>query len=173
MSKRGFPENFLWGASTSAFQVEGGYNEDGKGLSTADVASFQHADTYADTKVAADFYHRYKEDIAMMSELRLKSYRFSINWTRIFPNGDDAEPNRAGIDFYNRIFDELERYGIEPIVTLYHFDMPQHLVDKYGGWASRQCIDDYVRYAEICFREFGGRAKYWLTINDWTVENFV
>ena len=161
-----FPDNFLWGASTSAFQVEGAYNEDGKGLSVADVASFAHSDRYADTKVACDFYHHYKEDIALMAELGLKSYRFSINWTRILPNGDDPTPNQAGIDFYHRIFDELEHYGIEPIVTLYHFDMPQHLIEKYGGWASRQAIDDFVRYARICFQEFGHRAVYWLTINE-------
>lgn len=162
----GFPEDFLWGASTSAFQVEGACEEDGKGLSTADVASFRNSDTYADTRIAADYYHRYKEDIAMMAELGLKCYRFSINWTRIMPDGDDEKPNQAGIDFYHRVFDELDRYGIEPVVTLYHFDMPQHLVDKYDGWASRECINDYVRYAEICFKEFGARAKYWLTINE-------
>jgi len=161
-----FPKNFLWGASTSAFQVEGAYNEDGKGLSAADVASFINADRYADTKVACDFYHRYKEDIALMAELGLKCYRFSVNWTRILPNGDDAEPNAAGIRFYHSILDELEKYGIEPIVTLYHFDMPQHLIEKYGGWASRQAIADFERYAEICFNEFGSRVHYWLTINE-------
>ena len=166
MNTSAFPKDFLWGASTSAFQVEGAYKEDGKGLSAADVASFKNSDQYADTKVAADFYHRYQEDIAMMAELGLKSYRFSINWTRILPNGDDETPNEAGIAFYHRIFDELDRYGIEPIVTLYHFDMPQHLIEKYNGWASRACIDDFVRYAEICFKAFGKRAKYWLTINE-------
>lgn len=161
-----FPSDFLWGASTSAFQVEGAYDEDGKGLSVADVASFAHADRYADTKVACDHYHRYREDIALMAELGLKSYRFSINWTRIFPNGDDEHPNEAGIAFYQSVFDELERYGIEPIVTLYHFDMPQHLIDLYGGWASRRAIDDFVRYARVCFERFGSRARYWLTINE-------
>lgn len=161
-----FPENFLWGASTSAFQVEGAYNEDGKGLSVADTASFVNADKYADTKVACDFYHHYKEDIASMAELGLKSYRFSINWTRILPNGDDQEPNQAGIAFYNAVLDELEKYGIEPIVTLYHFDMPQHLVDKYNGWASREAIDDFVHYAKVCYEAFGSRITYWLTINE-------
>ena len=161
-----FPKEFLWGASTSAFQVEGAYNEDGKGLSAADVASFAHSDKYADTKVACDFYHHYREDIALMHELGLKSYRFSINWTRILPNGDDETPNEAGIRFYHDVLDELEKYGIEPIVTLYHFDMPQHLIDKYGGWASREAIDDFVRYAEICFRAYGDRIRYWLTINE-------
>ena len=161
-----FPDNFLWGASTSAFQVEGAYNEDGKGLSVADTASFAHSHEIADTKVACDFYHHYKEDIAMMAELGLKCYRFSINWTRIMPNGNDEQPNQKGIDFYSSILDELEKYGIEPVVTLYHFDMPQHLVDEYGGWADRRAIDDLVRYAEVCFREFGNRIKYWLTINE-------
>lgn len=161
-----FPENFLWGASTSAFQVEGAYNEDGKGLSAADVASFASNGRYADTKVACDFYHHYKEDIAFMAELGLKSYRFSINWTRILPNGDDAEPNASGIRFYNSILDELEKYGIEPIVTLYHFDMPQHLIEKYGGWASREAIADFEHYAEVCFQAFGNRVHYWLTINE-------
>lgn len=161
-----FPENFLWGASTSAFQVEGAYDEDGKGLSAADVASFASSGRYADTKVACDYYHRYKEDIALMAELGLKSYRFSINWTRILPNGDDAEPNAAGIRFYHNILDELEKYGIEPIVTLYHFDMPQHLIEKYGGWASREAISDFEHYAKICFEEFGSRVHYWLTINE-------
>lgn len=161
-----FQKDFLWGASTSAFQVEGAYLEDGKGLSVADTASFVHADKYADTKVACDFYHHYKEDIAAMAELGLKAYRFSINWTRILPNGDDAQPNQAGISFYHAVLDELEKYGIEPIVTLYHFDMPQHLVDKYNGWASRESIDDFVHYAQVCFEAFGSRIHYWLTINE-------
>lgn len=161
-----FPAEFLWGASTSAFQVEGAALEDGKGLSVADTASFAHASEYATTETACDFYHRYAGDIALMAELGLKSYRFSINWTRILPNGNDAEPNAQGIAFYHKIFDELERYGIEPVVTLYHFDMPQHLVDEYGGWASRRAIDDFCRYARICFEEFGARATYWLTINE-------
>lgn len=164
--KAEFPSDFLWGASTSAFQVEGGYNEGGKGLSTADTASFKHADIYADTKVASDFYHRYREDIALMAELGLKAYRFSINWTRIYPNGDEDEPNREGILFYQNVLTELEQYGIEPIVTLYHFDMPQHLIDLYGGWASRECVKDYIKYARTCFEEFGGRVRYWLTINE-------
>ena len=161
-----FPENFLWGASTSAFQVEGGVNEGGKGISVADVLSKTHSTDYADSSIAADFYHRYKEDIALMAELRLKSYRFSINWTRIYPMGDEDTPNAEGIAFYNRVFDELERYGIEPIVTLYHFDLPQHLEETHGGWRSRTTIDCYVRYARTCFEEFGSRVTYWQTINE-------
>lgn len=166
MKKTGFPKEFLWGASTSAFQVEGAYNEDGKGLSVADTASFKHSDQYADTKVAADFYHHYQEDIAMMAELGLKSYRFSISWTRIYPMGDEEKPNEAGIAFYRNVLKELHRYGIEPIVTLYHFDMPQHLLDLYGGWSDRRSIEDYVKYARTCFERFGDFVTYWLTINE-------
>ena len=161
-----FPEGFLWGASTSAFQVEGAYDEAGKGLSAADSASFAHAGEYADTKVACDFYHRYREDVALMAELGLKSFRFSIAWTRIFPTGLESEPNPEGVAFYHALLDELERHGIEPIVTVYHFDMPQGLIDAYGGWASRRAIEDFVRYARVCFEEFGGRVRYWLTINE-------
>ena len=164
--KTGFPVDFLWGASTSAFQVEGGYDEGGKGLSVADTASFAHSDKYADTKVAADFYHKYKEDIALMAELGLKSYRFSIAWTRILPNGDDENANEEGVKFYHSILDELEKHNIEPIVTLYHFDLPQSLQDRFGGWADRHTIDAFAHYSEICFREFGSRIKYWLTINE-------
>lgn len=163
---RGFSKDFLWGASTSAFQVEGGFKENGKGLSVADVASFVNADKYADTKVASDFYHKYKEDIALMGKLGLKSYRFSINWTRIFPNGDEESPNQEGISFYKSVFKELKKYEIEPIVTLYHFDLPYSLQKKYGGWSSRKCIDAFLKYAEVCFSEFGSYVRYWLTINE-------
>lgn len=164
--KKGFSKEFLWGASTSAFQVEGAYNEDGKGLSIADTASFKKSDVQADTKVASDFYHNYKEDIKMMADLGLKSYRFSIAWTRILPNGNDEKVNEAGIEFYNNVINELLKYNIEPICTIYHFDLPQNLMDEYGGWKSRQCIDDYARYVEILFDNFGDRVKYWLTINE-------
>ncbi|MDI9589492.1 MAG: glycoside hydrolase family 1 protein [Acidobacteriota bacterium] len=166
MTKGIFPENFLWGASTSAFQVEGGIHEGGKGVSVADVLSRTHSADYADSSVAADFYHRYREDIALMAELGLRSYRFSINWTRIYPLGDEAEPNAEGIAFYHRVLDELGRHDIEPIVTLYHFDLPQHLEDAYGGWRSRKTIDCYVRYAHTCFTEFGARVRWWQTINE-------
>lgn len=162
----GFPADFLWGASTSAFQVEGGYADGGKGLSVADVASFAGAGRYADTTVAADFYHRYRQDIALMAELGLKSYRMSINWTRLFPRGDETEPTPQGIAFYQSVFDELARYGIEPIVTLYHFDLPAHLAGEYGGWASRKTIDFFLTYARACFAEFGSKVRYWLTINE-------
>ncbi len=160
-----FPEDFLWGASSSAFQIEGAYNEDGKGLSTADIHSFLKSDQQADTKVASDHYHRMDEDVKLMAELGLKAYRFSIAWTRIYPNGH-GEINHKGIDFYNRLIDQLIYYNIVPIVTLYHFDLPQALVDEYEGWLSRKCIDDFHIYAKTCFQYFGNRVKYWLVINE-------
>jgi 6-phospho-beta-glucosidase len=161
-----FPADFLWGASTSAFQVEGGITQGGKGLSVADVAAQANAHTYADTSVAANFYELYPGDIAMMAELGLKSYRMSINWTRIFPHGTEPEPNPEGIAFYNAVFDELDRHGIEPIVTLYHFDLPLGLQEDLGGWMSRETIEHFVRYARVCFEQFGNRVRYWLTINE-------
>lgn len=164
--KEGFPENFLWGASTSAFQVEGAYLEDGKGLSTVDTRSFLKSDKQADTKVAMDHYHRYKEDVALMKELGMKSYRFSISWTRIFPNGDDVTPNEKGIEFYDNLINELVNSGIEPIVTLHHYDFPQALVDKYAGWLSRNSIQAFKRFAKLCFERFGDRVKYWTTLNE-------
>lgn len=160
-----FPNNFLWGASSSAFQIEGAYDEDGKGLSTADVHSFLKSDEQADSKVASDHYHHVEEDVALMKELGLKAYRFSIAWTRIYPDGN-GELNQKGIDFYSHLLDLLVQNEITPVVTLYHFDLPQALVEQYGGWESRQCIDDFCRYAETCFREFGNRVKYWIVINE-------
>lgn len=165
-NKYSFPKEFLWGASTSAYQVEGGYQENGKGLSIVDIDSFAHAGKYADTKVAADHFHHWKEDVEMMKELGLKSYRFSIAWTRILPNGDDKEVNIEGIRFYQNLIHELKSANIEPIVTMYHFDLPQALQEKYGGWASRKILDDFMRYAEILFTQFGNDIKYWLIINE-------
>lgn len=161
-----FPKDFLWGAGTSAFQVEGAYLEDGKGITSADLHSLQKSDKQADTKVSVDFYHKYEEDIKLMSELGLKSYRFSISWARIFPNGNDRIPNKLGVDFYDKIINLLLDNNIEPIVTLYHFDIPQNLVEMYNGWASRKCIDDYEAYAKYCFSKYGDRVKYWITINE-------
>lgn len=160
-----FPKNFLWGASTSAFQVEGAYNEDGKGLSIADINSFKRSEIQADTKISSDFYHRYKEDIALMKELGIKVYRFSFSWTRIIPDGDGAL-NPKGITFYKDVVRELKRAGIEPMVTLYHFDLPYALVEKYNGWESRSCVDAFERYARVCFEEFGEDVKYWQVINE-------
>lgn len=145
------PKNFLWGASTSAFQVEGAYLENGKGLSMADIRSFKKSDQQLDTKVTVDHYHHWEEDILLMKELGLKSYRFSISWPRIFPNGDEMEPNQAGIQFYHQLIDTLLENNIEPIVTMYHFDQPYGLIEKYGGWTSRKSIQDFVNYATCLF----------------------
>lgn len=161
---KAFPDDFLWGASTSAYQVEGAYNEDGKGLSVQDL---HHPKDIADFKIASDHYHHFKEDVQMMAELGLKAYRFSIAWTRIIPDGDGVI-NKAGIDFYNALIDELCAYHIEPVVTMYHFDLPLALHEK-GGWANRHTIDAFVRYARILFENFGDRVKYWLTINEQNV----
>ncbi len=158
-----FPKDFLWGASTSAYQVEGAYDEDGKGLSVSDVAPIPEGTT--DFKVASDHYHHYKEDIALLAEMGFKEYRFSIAWPRIIPDGD-GEINPKGIAFYNSLIDEIVKYHITPVVTLYHFDLPNALQEKYGGWKSRQCIKDYVRYVKVCFENFGDRVHHWLTINE-------
>lgn len=162
--KEGFPEDFLWGASTSAFQVEGASQEDGKGLTVADLRS--QKSKYLDTSVSVDHYHHLEEDVALMKELGLKSYRFSISWARILPNGNDHTPNSKGLAFYRRLLTLLKENKIEPIVTIYHFDLPQSLVEQYNGWANRRCVDDFVRYASILFEEFGSQVKYWLTINE-------
>ena len=160
-----FPQNFLWGASTSAYQVEGAYNEDGKGLSIQDL----HAPTngITDFKVASDHYHRFKEDVALMAELGLKAYRFSISWSRVLPEGK-GEINEKGLEFYNQLIDELVKYHIEPVVTIYHFDLPLALYNQ-GGWNNRATIDAFVEYSKLLFERFGDRVKYWLTINEQNV----
>ncbi|MFO7341765.1 MAG: glycoside hydrolase family 1 protein [Bacillaceae bacterium] len=160
-----FPKDFLWGASTSAYQVEGAWNEDGKGPSVMDVA--EHPKEVTDFKVASDHYHRYKEDIALFAELGLKAYRFSISWSRIFPEGT-GEVNQKGIDFYNNLINELIKHHIEPVVTMYHFDLP-YALQKKGGWLNRETIDAYENYAKTLFENFGDRVKYWLTINEQNV----
>ncbi|MBM6837197.1 glycoside hydrolase family 1 protein, partial [Clostridium saudiense] len=153
---------FLWGASTSGFQVEGAYNEDGKGLSTTDVRKVP--DNIADNSYSSDHYHRYKEDIALMKELGLTVYRFSFCWARVMPDGHNV--NEKGLEFYENVIDECIKLGIEPVPTLYHFEMPQALVEEFGGWKSRKCIDAFERYAEVCFRRYKGKIKKWITINE-------
>lgn len=160
-----FPDNFLWGASSSAFQIEGAWDEDGKGLTVADYNSFKKSHIQADTKVASDFYHNYEEDIDLMKELGMKTYRFSLSWARIIPDGE-GEVNRKGIEFYNKVINKLIKNGIEPFVTLYHFDLPFALVEKYNGWESRKTVEAFHRYAKICFKEFGDRVKYWQPHNE-------
>ena len=157
-----FPEGFLWGASTSAYQAEGAWNEDGKRPSILD--NYQHPREYADFKVASDHYHRYKEDIRLFAEMGLKAYRFSIAWTRIIPDGT-GEVNQAGIAHYQDVIRECRNYQIEPIVTMYHFDLPYCLEEK-GGWNNRETIDAFVAYARVLFTSFGSQVKYWLTINE-------
>ena len=158
-----FPEGFLWGASSSAYQCEGAYDEEGKTLSVSDTAPVPAGTT--DFKVAIDHYHRFKEDIALMAEMGFKEFRFSIAWPRITPNGS-GEVNQVAVDHYHEVIDECLKYGIEPVVTLYHFDLPQVLQDRYHGWTDRQCIDDFVEYCKVCFKEYGPKVKYFLTINE-------
>ncbi|MBP3870600.1 MAG: glycoside hydrolase family 1 protein [Faecalicoccus sp.] len=162
-----FPKDFLWGGASSAFQIEGAFQEDGKGITVADLRTQKARERLgiADTETTIDFYHRYKEDIQIMKECGLKAFRMSISWARIYPEGN-GEINQKGIDFYNNVIDELVKNGIEPIVTLYHFDFPQALIEQYNGWTSRQCIEDFVNYCKTCFENFGDRVHYWLTINE-------
>jgi len=157
-----FPKDFFWGASTSAYQVEGASLEDGKGPSCQDVKVIPEGTS--DLTVCADNYHRYKEDIALMAEMGFKSYRFSISWSRILPKGV-GEVNPKGIEFYNNLIDECLKYQIEPIVTMFHFDMPAAL-DERGSWSNRESIDWFLEFSRILFENFGDRVKYWLTINE-------
>lgn len=159
---KGFSEGFLWGASTSAYQVEGAWDEDGKSPSIIDM--YEHPKEYADFKTASDHYHRYKEDIELFAEMGLKAYRFSIAWTRILPNGT-GEVNPAGIAHYRDVILECRRHAIEPVVTMYHFDLPYCLEEK-GGWGNRETIDAFVEYARTLFDNFGSDVTYWLTINE-------
>ena len=157
-----FPKDFLWGASTSAYQVEGASLEDGKGPSCQDVKVVPEGTS--DLKVCADQYHRYKEDIALMAEMGFKTYRFSISWSRIIPEGTGAV-NPKGIEYYNNVINECLKYGIEPLVTMFHFDMPAAL-DERGSWGNRESIDWFLNFAKVMFENFGDRVKYWLTINE-------
>ena len=161
--KNKLPENFYLGGSVSSFQTEGAWDEGGKGLSIYDVRPTNPQ--FSDWKVAIDGYHRYKEDIALMKGMGFNFYRFSICWSRIIPNGDD-EVNEEGIQFYNNLIDELIKAGIEPMITLVHFDMPYKLVKEYNGFASRKVVDLFERYARVCMERFGDRVKHWMTFNE-------
>ena len=167
---KGFPENFLWGAATSAYQVEGAAIVDGKKLSQQDVINSDYATRhgFADASVASDHYHRFKEDIALFKGLGMKCYRFSIAWSRIFPNGD-GEPNAKGVEFYRDLIIECKANGIEPIVTLYHYDLPMVLVERYGGWLNRRIVKDFEHYARFVINEYKDLVKYWLTINEQSI----
>lgn len=158
-----FPEGFLWSASTSAYQVEGAWDEGGRGPIGTDLRT-DFPDGTTDFKVGADHYHRFKEDVALMAEMGFRAYRFSISWSRIFPSGR-GEVNAEGVQFYHDLIDELLAHNIEPIVTMFHFDTPAAL-DEVGGWANREVSELFVDYAKVLFTEYGAKVKYWLTINE-------
>ncbi len=176
------PENFLWGGAVAANQCEGAYLEDGKGLSPVDLLpdaahgrweALDHPMKALETKYdfypsheSIDFYHRYKEDIKLFAEMGFKCFRTSICWPRIFPNGDDMTPNEKGLEFYDNLFDECKKYGIEPVVTINHFDTPVELMKKYNGWKDRRCIDFYLRFCDVIFKRYKGKVKYWMTFNE-------
>ena len=172
------PEGFLWGGAVAAHQLEGGYDKGGKGISIADVMTagangvdrritkgILPGENYPNHE-AIDFYSRYKEDIRLFAEMGFKCFRTSIAWTRIFPNGDDPEPNEEGLRFYDDMFDELLKYKIQPVITLSHFEMPYHLAEAYGGWRDRRLIDLFVRFAKVVMERYKGKVKYWMTFNE-------
>ncbi len=168
-----FPEGFLWGGATAANQIEGAYAEGGKGLSVQDVLPDGGTSPCVDGPTpenlkleGIDFYHRYADDIALLAEMGFKAFRLSIAWSRIFPQGDEAEPNEEGLAFYDRVLDELERHGIEPVVTISHYETPLHLAEAYDGWTDRRLIGFYERYARTLFERYGHRVRYWLTFNE-------
>jgi len=168
-----FPEGFLWGGATAANQCEGAYNEDGKGLSTQDImpkgimGPITDEPTEDNMKlIGIDFYHRYKEDIKLFAEMGFKTFRLSIAWSRIFPNGDDKEPNEKGLQFYDNVFDELAKYGIEPLVTISHYETPLALAKNYDGWVNRKLIGFFENYVRTIFTRYKYKVKYWLTFNE-------
>jgi 6-phospho-beta-glucosidase len=168
-----FPEGFLWGGATAANQFEGAYNEDGKGLSIQDImpkgikGPITDEPTEDNMKlIGIDFYHRYKEDIKLFAEMGFKTFRLSIAWSRIFPNGDDKEPNEKGLEFYDKVFDELAKYGIEPLVTISHYETPLALAKNYDGWTNRKLIGFFENYVRTIFTRYKDKVKYWLTFNE-------
>ena len=176
-----FPENFLWGGAVAANQLEGAYQTDGKGWSIQDVTPrggigvnghdsdplITEAPTEDNMKlIGIDFYNRYKEDVKLFAEMGFKVFRTSIAWSRIFPKGDEAEPNEAGLQFYDDLFDECRKYGIEPLVTISHYETPLHLSREYDGWVNRKLVDFYVHYATTVFKRYKDKVKYWLTFNE-------
>lgn len=178
----GFREDFLWGGATAANQVEGGYNEGGRGLANVDLMpigpdrlpistgdkkmlDFEEGYHYP-AKVGIDMYHRYKEDIRLFAEMGFKTYRFSIAWSRIFPKGDEEKPNEEGLIFYDKLIDELLKYDIEPLVTISHFDCPVHLIREYGSWRNKKMIKFFGNLVRVLFERYKGKVKYWLTFNE-------
>lgn len=180
-----FPEGFLWGGAVTATQTEGNWDVGGKGVCPPDLYPYKPGKTQNDTmsteeikaaiedkvnyyprRHAIDFYNTYAEDIALLKELGIKSFRTSINWARVFPNGDEEEPNEEGLKFYDNLIDELLKNDIEPVITISHFEMPVHLSIEYKGWYSREVIDFYLRYCEVLFKRFKGRVKYWIPFDE-------
>lgn len=175
-----FPTNFLWGGAIAANQCEGGWNEGGRGLSNADVLPYGEDrlavikgdlqmltpdnEHYYPAQNAIDFYHHYKEDIELFAEMGFKALRLSISWSRIYPNGDDERPNQEGIAFYRNVFAECHRHGIEPVVTITHYDIPMNLVTKYRGWKNRKLIDLYIKLTKTLFAEYGQQVRYWIAL---------
>ena len=171
-------KDFLWGGAVAANQCEGAYNADGKGLSTADITTAgafgvprKQTDGVLDGQYypshrAIDFYHQFKKDIALFSEMGFKCFRTSINWSRIFPNGDDNEPNESGLQFYDELFDELKKHNIEPVVTISHYETPFNLVKKYRSWKNRKLVDFFVNYCDVIFNRYKDKVKYWMTFNE-------
>ncbi len=173
-----FRTDFLWGGATAANQYEGAWDVDGKGPSVSDMCTngshtspkritpvFEEGTLYP-SREATDFYHHYKEDIALFAEMGFKTFRLSIAWTRIFPTGMEAEPNEAGLNFYDKVFDECLKYQIEPLVTISHYEMPYALIETCNGWESRECIDYFENYCKIIFERYKDKVKYWLTFNE-------
>ena len=171
-------EDFLWGGAVAANQCEGAWNADGKGASVPDMCTNGSAkepkwvtteirpDRLYPSHEAIDFYHRYEGDIALFAEMGFRCFRLSVNWTRIFPTGMETEPNEKGLEYYDRVFDCCRKYGIEPLVTISHYELPYALVERYNGWESRELIDCYVRYARTLFDRYHSKVKYWLTFNE-------
>lgn len=171
-------EDFLWGGATAANQYEGGFNEGGRGLSINDVHKggnvntprviheYIHKGDYYPSHQSVDFYHRYKEDIALLAEMGFKCFRMSISWSRIFPRGDESEPNEEGLKFYDNVFDELLKYGIQPVVTISHYETPLTLVQEYGSWRNRKIIQFFQKYCNVLFTRYKEKVKYWMTFNE-------
>lgn len=191
MQAKQFPADFLWGGATAANQFEGGWQDGGRGTATSDtavaidpkdrktaldftapmskdkvLAALNDAEGRYPKRWGSDFYHRYKEDTALYAEMGLKTFRLSIAWSRIFPNGDDAVPNEAGLQFYDAVFDELRKYNIEPLVTLSHYETPIGIALNYGGWKNRAVIDLFVKYSKTVITRYQDKVKYWLTFNE-------
>lgn len=185
----GFPKDFLWGGAVAACQIEGAYDVDGRGLSTSDIhrydkemdrahiekegggtlaqikAAMNDKEGYYPKRYGIDFYHTYKSDLALLKEMGFKAFRTSISWSRIFPKGDEEEPNEKGLQFYDALIDEIIKDGMEPVVTMSHYDIPLYLVTEYGGFANRKVAEFFVRYAKVLLKRFKGKVKYWIVCN--------